>query len=40
MGITPAQWRKTQQASSADLFPMRRSSKAKGKSVKTARSAA
>jgi AraC family transcriptional regulator, activator of mtrCDE len=35
MGITPAQWRKTQQASSADLFPMRRSSKAKGKSVKT-----
>src|SRR5262245_9675649 len=28
MGITPAQWRKTQQMSSADLFPMRRSSKA------------
>src|SRR5262249_59484533 len=28
MGITPAQWRKTQQISSADLFPMRRSSKA------------
>jgi AraC family transcriptional activator of mtrCDE len=29
MGITPAQWRKTQQISSADLFPMRRSSNAK-----------
>ena len=35
MGITPAQWRKTQQTSSTDLFPMRRSSKAKSKSVKT-----
>ena len=33
MGITPAQWRKTQQASSADLFPMRRSSKAKGSAL-------
>jgi methylphosphotriester-DNA--protein-cysteine methyltransferase len=25
MGMTPAQWRKTQELSSADLFPVRRS---------------
>src|SRR6266446_2500199 len=33
MGMTPAQWRKAQEVSSADLFALRRSSKAKGKSV-------
>jgi AraC family transcriptional activator of mtrCDE len=30
MGMTPAEWRKTQELSSADLFAMRRASSPKG----------